>query len=57
MSNADTTVHSASISEVHNVPLSVIHRPLVPVLDEKKVESLMATIEVWLASFLFCPLQ
>ncbi|KAH8273076.1 hypothetical protein KR018_012383 [Drosophila ironensis] len=41
----DTTVHSASIAEVHNVPMKVIKRPIPSVLDEKKVESLMETIK------------
>ncbi|KAG6465423.1 hypothetical protein O3G_MSEX015141 [Manduca sexta] len=38
------SVHSAYKDEVHNVPMSVIIRPFVPKLDEKKVESLMETI-------------
>ncbi|KAL7743772.1 hypothetical protein ACLKA6_016831 [Drosophila palustris] len=41
----DTTIHSAGISEVHNVPMSVIKRPIPSVLDEQKVQSLMDTIE------------
>ncbi|XP_053951236.1 putative sulfiredoxin [Anastrepha obliqua] len=39
------SVHSASVAEVHQVPMSVIHRPIPPVLDEAKVQSLMNTIE------------
>ncbi|XP_037934659.1 putative sulfiredoxin [Teleopsis dalmanni] len=42
---ADTSIHSATIAEVHNVPLSVIHRPIPPVLDEKKVQSLIEAIK------------
>ena len=38
------SVHAAHISEVHMVPLSVIVRPIPPVLDDVKVQSLMQTI-------------
>lgn len=41
-----TSVHSAYVTEVHDVPMSVIIRPFIPELDEKKVESLMETIQV-----------
>uniref|UniRef100_A0A1A9WX01 sulfiredoxin n=1 Tax=Glossina brevipalpis TaxID=37001 RepID=A0A1A9WX01_9MUSC len=41
----DTTVHTASIDEIHEVPISVIRRPIPSVLDENKVKSLMETIE------------
>lgn len=41
-----TSVHSAYKNEVHDVPMSVIIRPFIPELDEKKVESLMETIQV-----------
>ncbi|XP_017045618.1 putative sulfiredoxin isoform X1 [Drosophila ficusphila] len=41
----DTTIHSAGIAEIHQVPMSVIQRPIPSVLDEKKVESLMETIK------------
>ncbi|XP_001355181.1 putative sulfiredoxin [Drosophila pseudoobscura] len=41
----DTTVHSAGISEVHHVPMSVIKRPIPSILDEQKVISLMDTIK------------
>lgn len=44
--STDRSVHSAGVDEVHNVPMSVIKRPIPPVLDEKKVESLMETIQV-----------
>ena len=40
------TVHSAGINEVHQVPINVINRPIVPALDEEKVKSLMKTIKV-----------
>ncbi|KAH8387989.1 hypothetical protein KR093_010791 [Drosophila rubida] len=41
----DTTVHSAGIAEVHDVPMEVIKRPIPSVLDEQKVQSLMDTIK------------
>lgn len=41
----DTTIHSAGIAEIHNVPMEVIKRPIPSVLDEKKVQSLMDTIQ------------
>ncbi|XP_045452140.1 putative sulfiredoxin isoform X1 [Melitaea cinxia] len=40
-----TSVHSAYIEDIHDVPMSVIIRPFIPELDEKKVQSLMETIE------------
>lgn len=42
----DRSVHSANVEEVHEVPMSVIHRPIPPVLDDDKVKSLMETLEV-----------
>ncbi|KRF82595.1 sulfiredoxin isoform X1 [Drosophila virilis] len=45
MASLDTSVHSAGIEEVHNVPMSVIKRPIPSVLDELKVLSLMDTIK------------
>ncbi|XP_041368935.1 sulfiredoxin-1-like isoform X2 [Gigantopelta aegis] len=38
------TIHAAHITEVHNVPLQILIRPIPPVLDEQKVQSLMETI-------------
>lgn len=40
------SIHSAYKDDVHDVPMSVIIRPFMPELDEKKVESLMQTIQV-----------
>lgn len=40
------SIHSAQINEIHDVPMSVIHRPIPPVLDENKVQSLMQTFKV-----------
>lgn len=51
MASTDTTVHSAGISEVYDVPMEVIKRPIPSVLDEKKVQSLMETIKVRSNSF------
>ena len=42
----DQTIHGAHIEEVHNVPMSIITRPIPPVLNEQKVTSLMETIKV-----------
>ncbi|XP_075989638.1 sulfiredoxin [Anticarsia gemmatalis] len=39
------SVHSAWKDEVHDVPMSVIIRPFMPELDEKKVLSLIETIQ------------
>lgn len=41
-----TSIHSDSVEDVHQVPMRVIIRPLPPVLDEEKVQSLMKTIKV-----------
>ena len=41
---ANESIHAAHISEVHNVPMNVIVRPLPPVVDDAKVQSLMQTI-------------
>lgn len=43
---AGTSIHSGNIKEIHDVPMNVIVRPLIPSLDEKKVLSLMETLEV-----------
>ena len=48
----DLTVQAAHITEVHDVPISVLIRPLVPEVNEVKVKSLMETIKVGL-SFIF----
>lgn len=40
------SVHAAHITEVHNVPMRVLIRPIPSVLDETKVASLMETIQV-----------
>ncbi|XP_063547849.1 sulfiredoxin-1 [Cydia strobilella] len=40
-----TSVHSAWKEEVYDIPISVLIRPFIPELDEKKVLSLMETIK------------
>ncbi|XP_059906350.1 sulfiredoxin-1 [Gadus macrocephalus] len=39
------SIHSDNIAEIHNIPMHIIIRPIPPVLDEQKVESLMCTIK------------
>ncbi|XP_063152936.1 sulfiredoxin-1 [Candoia aspera] len=39
------SIHSDNISAIHEVPMRVIIRPIPPVLEESKVESLMRTIQ------------
>ncbi|KAF4526094.1 hypothetical protein B566_EDAN007588 [Ephemera danica] len=41
----ESSIHSASISEVHDVPMSAITRPLQAELDEKKVRDLMKALK------------
>ncbi|KAK9515066.1 hypothetical protein VZT92_025737 [Zoarces viviparus] len=43
--NNNRSIHSDSVEEVHNVPMHVIIRPIPPVLDELKVQSIMNTIK------------
>ena len=40
------SIHSSHIEEIHEVPVSVIQRPIPSLLDEAKVESLMQTYKV-----------
>lgn len=46
MCSNNTSIHSASVEEVHDIPMNVIHRPIPSVLDEEKVKSLMSTLEI-----------
>ncbi|XP_001512509.1 sulfiredoxin-1 [Ornithorhynchus anatinus] len=39
------SIHSGSIATVHNIPMSVLIRPLPSVLDPAKVKSLVKTIQ------------
>ena len=52
--DSDKTVHSASIQEVHNVPFHILIRPFPPVLDQDKVKSLMATLQVKYFFIFYC---
>ncbi|XP_076228529.1 sulfiredoxin-1 isoform X5 [Nomia melanderi] len=46
MSNrSPTSVHSDVNAEVYDVPMDVIIRPIPPIVDEEKVESLMNTLK------------
>ena len=39
-----TSIHSDINAEIHNVPMSVLIRPIPPIVDEEKVQSLMDTL-------------
>lgn len=39
------SIHSDNIPDVHLIPMDVIIRPIPPVLDEQKVQSLMTSIQ------------
>ena len=39
-----SSIHSASIDQIYNIPMKDIVRPLPSVLDECKVQSLMETL-------------
>lgn len=41
-----SSIHAAHVTDVYQVPIKVIIRPIPSVLDETKVESLMETIQV-----------
>jgi sulfiredoxin len=45
-SSSSSSIHSASINEIYNIPMNDISRPLPSIIDEKKVQSLMETIQV-----------
>ncbi|CAF0885038.1 unnamed protein product [Adineta ricciae] len=40
-----TSIHSALIEEIHDIPMKDISRPLPSTLDETKVESIIETIQ------------
>lgn len=46
LSSENRSIHSDNIQDVHNIPMDVIIRPIPPVLDEQKVQSLMTSIKV-----------
>lgn len=41
-----SSIHSALIDEIYDIPMKEISRPLLSVLNEDKVQSLMETIQV-----------
>lgn len=41
-----SSIHSAGISEIHVMPIAAIYRPILPVLNNEKVQSLMRAIQV-----------
>ncbi|KAM3923606.1 sulfiredoxin-1 [Leptodactylus fuscus] len=45
ISRENQSIHSNNISEVHNVPMRVLIRPIPSVLEESKVQSLIETIQ------------
>ncbi|KXJ18700.1 sulfiredoxin-1 [Exaiptasia diaphana] len=51
------SVHSAGVSEVHNVPIQVIIRPIPPILEEEKVASLMETLRSSNTKYLVPPID
>ena len=50
--NDNQSIHSAQITQIYEIPIDVIIRPIPSELDEDKVESLMHTIEV-MVSYIF----
>ncbi|XP_050973348.1 sulfiredoxin-1 [Labeo rohita] len=45
LGSENRSIHSDNIQDVHNIPMDVIIRPIPPVLDEQKVQSLMTSIQ------------
>ncbi|CAL7948065.1 unnamed protein product [Xylocopa violacea] len=39
-----TSIHSDTKAEIHDIPMNVLIRPIPPITDEKKVESLIDTL-------------
>ncbi|KRT80009.1 hypothetical protein AMK59_6436 [Oryctes borbonicus] len=39
-----SSVHAGNITEIHDIPMSVLIRPFQPEVEEKKVQSLMETL-------------
>jgi len=40
------SIHSSQITQIYDIPIDIIIRPIPPELDDQKVVSLMNTIEV-----------
>ncbi|XP_039288541.1 putative sulfiredoxin isoform X2 [Nilaparvata lugens] len=45
MSKELTSIHSHGVEDIHEIPMSVIIRPLSPQVDNDKVESIMKTLQ------------
>ncbi|XP_016140085.1 sulfiredoxin-1 [Sinocyclocheilus grahami] len=45
LSRENRSIHSDNIQDIHNIPMDVILRPIPPVLDDQKVQSLMSSIQ------------
>lgn len=43
----DITIHSAGIHEVHDIPIDVITRPIQTVIDNKRLDSMMDSLKVF----------
>lgn len=52
MSKRCTSVHSAGIEQIHEMPLNEIIRPIPPQVDEGKVKSIMDTLSVSVLQYL-----
>lgn len=46
MSASNRSIHSSHIDEIHQIPIEIVNRPIPPVLDQQKVQSLMETFKV-----------
>lgn len=44
--NSEKSIHSANVAEIHEMPISEIIRPILPVLDEGKVDSIADVLKV-----------
>jgi uncharacterized protein YfbU (UPF0304 family) len=42
-----SSIHSAQINEIYDIPMEDIHRPFPSFLDENKVQSIIDTIQVY----------
>lgn len=40
-----TSIHSSSCAEIHDIPMNVIIRPILPLVNEEKVQSLMSALK------------
>jgi len=52
MNKRCSSVHSAGIEQIHEMPLNEIIRPIPPQVDEGKVKSLMDTLSVSVLQYL-----